>query len=69
MFKVLIDVLKSLQPRTLMHNNVLVAFNDRLEIENLVSHPIHSLLLQDSSFIAVFDVSQFFINEMVYLAN
>ena len=69
MFKVLIDVLKSLQPSTLMNNNILIAFNDRLEIENLVSHSIHSLLLQDSSFIGVFDVSQFFINDVVYLAN
>jgi hypothetical protein len=69
MLKVLIDILESLQSGTLMHDNILVAFDYRLEIKNLVLHTIHPLFLQRRSIIGVFNRCQFFINEMINLAN
>ena len=69
MLKVFVDILKSLQPGTLMHDNILVAFDYRLKIKNLVLHAIHPLFLHRSSIIGVFNSRQFFINEMINLAN
>lgn len=45
-----------------MNHHVLVTFDNRLQIDNLIPHAIQTLLLECGSFIGVLDIGKFFID-------